>query len=360
MLQQKRAAQVGKRSGLGPAPGGSGAGLSLSNRKGKVAKNGGGVGLDRLSVFFPVTGFEPLDAGWDRVASRSLGPSKARAQTRSASIDVGGGVAVFVGVEEHPELPYVVGKVECNPSRMLDPDGWGLAPLDCLPEILPMMAAAARELMSFEVDTDDVKVARADVARDFEVRDPDAYQRALSALPRPYAKRHSMNADPSRNNALTLTVGNNSGLVRGYNKSAESHGAAPEGTLRVECEARKAWLRRLADIRSVEDLTPEKLMRLFEDRWQWSGMGLEVSALDDVIGRLLSLDLSASVRARVIGELVMMASGHSHPMSNSTRSRLNKAIREAGVVVEPGCLSGGGSVVSRLDWETGTEVVRVA
>ena len=102
---------------------------SPSNREGTTPKFGVSqvrAGVDRFSFSFPVDWAEGDEGAWERISTVHPGlPSEQT--TRSAREG-----PFFVSVQSlPPEAPYpAMGKVEYNPSRVVDPEGWELVPVD--------------------------------------------------------------------------------------------------------------------------------------------------------------------------------------------------------------------------------------
>lgn len=336
---------------------------SPSNRKGlcPLGVHPPLIGLDRLSLSFRCADFNRSDSQWDGY-SRKRRP-EGFCETFSKSERVGG-VNVFVSVQEVPEAKAGRwwGKVEANPSRVVDPDGVGLAGVDQLPAVLDVMALAAGIEMSPAEPVEDWRVKRLDLARDFEdVEDPGRMIRGLGPVHRPYARLNMIHADPQRNRAETLMVGSGAGVVRLYNKHTESKGRAAEGTVRWEVEARKDWCQKNGDIGRVRDLTDEKTRQLAVERWEWSQMGVEVASS---VGRLVRATARSGLteRERVffVGWLMCEAGGQPvRGLSRMTETKYRKLQRDLGIAA-PMDLTSAVEVVSRLDWESGRELLRVA
>jgi hypothetical protein len=269
-------------------------------------------------------------------------------------------VPVFVGVQELPGNAGTWGKIECNPARLLDPEGASLCDVRSLPTALTLAWKAASQLLEPVCGIGDARVKRLDVARDFcEVERPDFFVRGLLGVKRPWARRSFTYSDPSRNCAETLAVGSGVGMVRLYDKHQET-AKAPEGTLRWEVEARSAWLARLASIRTVEDINSESVAALAADRWDWSAMGVEVSAAQRVIEKVKRSGLSPAKQRSLLGHLMLVAAGERSELGKNQVTEYNRLQRDLGIVISPDMLGSSGGFVARLDWDSGREVIRAA
>jgi len=195
------------------------------------------VGLDRLSVSFPIWAYEASPEAWDRRAIASVGPD-AEVRSLMGSVKVAG-VRVMVGMQERyfeGVLQQRTGKIEFNPSRIVDPEGCSLATLQEASETFPVIVQAAEQLVCAEADVPDYRVTRLDVARDFHgVDEPSTLIRGLASLHRPYARKNLIHADPKKNGAQTIVVGGKQSSVRLYDKAEETKGRdkpAEPGTVR--------------------------------------------------------------------------------------------------------------------------------
>ncbi len=346
---------------------------------------GPGLGLDRLSLVFPLVR-EPGHPELSRTEPAQLpghlerGPAAYRGavpvewaeDARGARVPL---VSVWVSAACLGGEWY--GKVEANPSRLLDPEGCSVAPLESLHDCAERMVTAGSELVSPRVDWDEARVSRVDVARRFHgVRSPGFYVRGLLNIKRPYARRSYVYADPARLSAETLAVGSGAGMVRLYDEHA-AHAAqgSPEGSLRWEVEARGDWLARGARELTVGRLDAVRLRRLAEQRWEWSGMWREVRATVDVVEaverlvcrhprgergrRVCGCDgLTRAVADRLLGQMVREALSVAGRQSRTTDADYESLKRRLGIVPSADLFAGGTtvSVAGRLDWESGTEL----
>jgi hypothetical protein len=207
----------------------------------------------------------------------------------------------------------------------------------------------------------DLNVKRVDLTRDFECERPDFYLRGLGPVKRPWARRNLVHFDPSRNGAQTLMVGSGAGVVRLYDKCAETEGAAPEGTLRWEAECRSGWATNYGGICKVSDLhDAKKSAALAANRWEWSAMGVEVSARSRVIEKVQRSGLSPAKQRGFLGWLVMSAEGITSPMGYETSAEYSRLARQLGVSLGTEALGESTGFVGRLDWDTGREVLHAA
>lgn len=310
------------------------------------------MGIDRLSFSFPITAHDESDV-WD-TDTRS-------GTTRRLAVSFGRREAqVYLGVAQLGTGAWW-GKVECNPSRLRDPAGCSLLPLQELPLAAGAMWVAASRVMTPAVDIQNARVKRLDVARDFRgVSLPSVYVRGLAGIRRPYAKRLSVHADPARNSAETLTVGSGAGMVRLYDQheAYASKGAEP-GSVRWELEARSGWLERVG-VERLGDLSVGAVESLARYRWEWSGMGSEVTGVAgviDAVDRDVALGRMGDREANAfLGRLLRQSLGTAGPVSRATEFRDAAHARRLGVRPSSDLLDREVRVVGRLDYDSGREI----
>lgn len=334
--------------------------LSLSNRRENRKVTFTALGLDRLSLSFAVDSFEPDPRAWDMRQERFVYGEESSVLL-SARVKICEGVMAFVGVKTFG-ASGARAKVEFNPARVSDPDGVSLASVEETLGASAAALAAARDLVLPESPGDlaSFMVKRVDVARDFsDVLNPSGLIRGLAPIRRKYAKKNLVHADPARNGAQTLLVGNGTGATRLYDKCAESVGKAAPGTLRWEAECRTGWAWRYGGIASLADLSDNAVLRLAADRWEWSGMSVEVSSVAGVVDVLARSELTEREQCMFLGWLVGRSSAHGYRPSAPTERKFHRLQRQLGLSIGPESLQGV-TVSSRLDWESGTEVCCVA
>jgi hypothetical protein len=268
-------------------------------------------------------------------------------------------VSVFVGARQVAGEWW--GKVEGNPSRLLDPEGCSLAPLDAFEGAVETMAAAAESVTRSREDVDSWRLRRVDLARDFSgIRDVGWLIAGLDGRRRKYARRQFVYNDPQRGAAETLFVGSRSGGARLYDQHAAyaEKGAEP-GAMRWEVEARGDWLGR-AGMSTVTRWTKDRAAAMAAERWDWSEMGATVQAPVDAIelvrAALTTGDLKSPGTAyALLGFLLVERDSRTLPSSDRTVRRLRAKARDLGVYLEPGDTPEV-QVARRLDLAAGREV----
>jgi hypothetical protein len=327
------------------------------------AKKAQVVGVDRISVSYPVgrAGFDRESEDWARREQVRGGVERF-----SGYFEIGPRCTAFVGVEDRPDRDTAFVKIECNPSRLVDPDGWSVAPAAaasmCVGEVLSLVGG---ELVALPVEgLGSLRLRRLDAARDFgEVEVPGQLIRGLAPIPRAWARLNLVHADPSKNRAQTLMVGSRtSGVARLYDKHQESEGRAPVGSVRFEAECRRAWCHKYGGMERLGDVNNGSVAMLARERWEWSGMGSEIFCSGVALLEALDLaGLSPAKKRAFVGWLLEQSVGVPSPIGKQAASDYRRIQRQLGIVAaDMFGGQGGKQVFSRLDFDSGTEVRRVA
>jgi len=337
--------------------------------EGKLLRISKVIGCDRVSLSFPVAAFNPEPTAWNSITTNRPGTvtvdprgvvvDDQSDETRTASIEVEG-QQVFCGLRYIKGAQRWYGKVEVNPARIGDPDGWeskGFAhAVDAMTAVVDQVAT---ELMAPDIaDAGQARVKRLDVCRDFQVPRPEFFIRGLGPVSRPWSKRNLVHFDPAKKGAQTLMVGSGQGVVRLYDKNAETGGKAGEGALRWEAQMRSGWCENYGGVERLSDLADDaKVVELTMNRWDWSAMGVEVSARQRVIEEVQRSDLSQREQVSFLGWLMLQAEGIASPMSSSTLAKYRRLTRELGVVLGPENVDQATQFTARLDFIEGREVL---
>lgn len=340
-------------------------------------------GCDRLSVSFPVSDF--AGSSTDDISQtpwNSGGSTRDGLRRRNGAVEVRG-VPCFVGFADVPwrddrdnMCTRMYGKVEFNPSRLLDPEGASLAPFEDVAGLAAEVLDAAERLVTMDCRPGEARVKRVDVAVDVSCKTGgvEFYLAGLSKVRPAWARERRLWQDPERNHAQSLWVGSGAGGVRAYDKHAEKPALVRPGMLRVEAECRADWAEQYGGLKLVDDLEAGRLEKLLRNRWDWGGMGTPVSATDLVIDRLLRSSnplllmpdgrQSSAKVSRVLGDIILASRRTMPNMSNDRRSAFNALVAELGVPIndgpvqtKPADLVG---FVGRLDYDSGAERIEAA
>jgi hypothetical protein len=334
-----------------------------------------GVGCDRLSLSFPLAAFDP--SAFDRASlerdaiSETVEVGSWLGHIRPGPGTKYSGAAVTIGARKVAGAWW--GKVEANPSRFVDPAGCGLLPLHLADRAVEAMADVVWSRgMVPALDTEDWRVKRLDLARDFtDVAAPEFFIRGLEPLPRKYARRKGVWSDVDCGSAQTLHVGSGAGMARLYDQfAAYADKGAVRGDVRAEFEFRDGWLGG-AGVVTVSDLDQRRCEDLVGQRWPWSRFGEVVTGKSNVlhaVDRLVRAggyvddagEFRPVTRARArsfLGYLWEQSAGASWGASNDAHYEYERIARHLGV--RPCADLLGASDVdyaARLDFEVGREV----
>ncbi len=338
--------------------------LSLLSHTESIAE----LGIDHLTVQFLVDDFDSSEGSWDwssRYPSKRHNDGSFLRESYSRRVEIvpGAEALVKVSVRKVGLNSFMsFGFIEFNPARVVNSQGYGLATVeDTLGALTDAVKASTCVLTPVNSDEwTSYKIRRIDVARDFHgVRFPSALIRGLAPIHRKSSRVNAVYSDPLSAGAQTLIVGTQkSGLVRLYDKSAQTKGAVEPGTVRWEVQARQEWATRYGGLQTIEDLALRGIHDLARNRWEWSAMGSEVTSIAGMVSAVLSLGLKEHQATTFVGYLVRQAAFCPWILSPSPAKKYRDLQGDLGIVVTAGAID---SLLfsSRLDWESSTEIVSV-
>jgi ParB-like chromosome segregation protein Spo0J len=319
------------------------------------------AGVDWLALSFPVKGYDPK--AWDHSEQiiRDKGVGSRRTDKGGKRMWAHRPVrrsAVSISLTQVEERGVLAGRVEFNPARVIDPEGYSPCPysnlMGTLAEVLPLV----QRCLDVGLPPEEWRVARVDVARDFHVRSPRTFIEGLRGVRPRYRPQVNLRG---RGDGMTLELRTrSSGMVRLYDKHEQSEGLAPPGTLRFEVEARgsRGWAERYGGIKVARDLTPGRLDDLLADRWEWTGFGSWVggTGVAQALESMKGLGVSPSRRQAFLGWFIEVSLGGDDSLSHTRQAEYNRFLRQLGIVPTFPALSAAGPM-RRLDLQTGREVV---
>ncbi|MFZ0250617.1 MAG: hypothetical protein WAL61_11790 [Acidimicrobiales bacterium] len=231
-------------------------------------------------------------------------------------------------------------------------------------ELLRGLVAEADEYCDRKVPFERAEVVRMDAVRDFQgVHHAAELLQGLANTPRPAVQKVKLHQDPERCSAETLTVGPKAWKMTGYDKHVESAGLAPEGQLRTETRLHREQL--LSEharkggymMGHVADINSEKVERLHRGRFELACFDREVVGVASVAAAVFGSGLTVK-RQRDLWAFLTMP-GAAERMSKNARTEYRRLAKELGVT--PSAASEElPDMRVRLDYESGTEVCRVA
>lgn len=209
------------------------------------------------------------------------------------------------------------------------------------------------------------KIVRVDPVRDFDgVHHVPELLNGLAAVPRPVVQKVRRFADAERNRAESLRVGPKAWASQLYDKCAETNGEASPGRLRYEgrfhaAQLESQWARKSGVcMRLLCDLTEEKVRALTMASFERVGFGREVVGKASVAEAVFG-DNGLSPRVQASLWAYLTAPGMAGRMHRETSAKYRRLAEGLGVTMAA-AQEEAADVVVRLDFETGTEVLRVA
>jgi hypothetical protein len=312
-------------------------------------------GIDKLRLAFPIR--DPLFKSSKWVLNTHDGPSGAVAH--SGHLEVSRRSHDFQ-INVYRSYGSWMCSFEFNPARIVDPDGYGLCHPEDLADVIDEVTETVRSHVAPILPNDCFTVRRLDIARNFQgVDQPARYLLGLRPVARPYATRESLWFD--KGVPATLWAGLKSGdTVKLYDKHLQAPQLTPSGTVRVEVQALQGWCKRYGGIERVEDLTPENIDILFDNRTDWMGLKREVMTVESAIDKILQIE-GMDVRTKLgLLEYASAVRRGTDPLLTVKASALTKykqILKDLGIA--PYLDVDFDRATFRLDFESGTEV-RVA
>jgi hypothetical protein len=261
-------------------------------------------------------------------------------------------------------------RVEFNPSRVLTPKGREL----CLPEVLPKLVGLVLDEIrhaawpTFDAVTaegeiirgvgweEQVLIRRLDVARNFDVVDPEPVKLALEQKQPKYGKQQAKHSSAWGGWSITNTAPK-SGKDTFYDKGAElaldsSRGASVMGDerlLRFETVMKEPRLKAFG-LKTLDRVTVEACWSALSSRWKATQWGTPISLGGDLCTVLRSLPYAD--RAALAGYLFLKSVGADEGITSSRERRMRKIARDLGLT--PGLpLDALGEPSAYLDLSTG-------
>jgi hypothetical protein len=211
------------------------------------------------------------------------------------------------------------------------------------------------------------RIVRMDPVRDFDnVSQIGPLLDGLAGVPG-RDKRHKVRRfqDSERNAAESLRVGPKAWGNQLYDKWAETLGKAPKGQLRMEGRLHREqltseWAKGLrAIMRQVGDVTAEKVERTSRALFERSGFDREVAGVAAAAERVFSLEDVRPIEQAMLWAF-LTAPGFAASMGKDSRRKYRLLSEHVGLVVGQVLDAEAPPLMVRLDYDEGTEVLRVA
>lgn len=250
------------------------------------------------------------------------------------------------------------GSIDCNPARILDPEGYSPCPVERLHVALDELWAAVSKVCDPSCSLAEAKVTRLDYAVDFfGVARPGFYLLGLRPLHRSHGRRNVLYTDSRSGLPSALYLGGKRDKVVLYDRHIKADPPVPGGTMRLEVRAYRAWLKRYSGIRNYADITEDRVEELAENRFNWSMAGREVVDLETAVKRVVRAELSYHDRVNLLDHLISLAEGDASARCDRTRTKYERMAERLGIVLSPEALQDSILLGSgRLDFVRGVEV----
>lgn len=324
--------------------------------EGKVPINRDSGRLDTVGFAFRIS--SSFDVVGTTMTVMGLGTDEERRSYRR-KLDGGGFAAMGMG-----------GKcwVEASLPKRLDGENVVAVSVGDGLEVMREMYAEAVQFCKPVFEGEDFElseVVRLDAVLDFQgVHHSGELLSGLANTPRPGVQKVKLFQDPERNKADTLTVGPKAWHMTGYDKHQESKGVAPEGQLRTETRLHKVQLtsdrakREGYTMRHIGDMTSGKVEQAHRSTFELACFDREVVGVASVASAIQTAEWLSDVKKMRLWTYLTMP-GAARMMSKNHVTEYRRLARELGVTpqVAIGELP---DIRVRLDYESGTEVCRVA
>jgi hypothetical protein len=312
--------------------------------------------IDTLGLSWPV---EPeFHSIGGRVSIRNFG-EPGEATTVSHALPGGGFLALGIGGKAWGEASL--------PKRL---DGSNVSALS-VPDALEVARGLYREARGFCEPRDDGKrfelceIVRLDAVRDFDgVHHAPELLNGLAAVPRSTTQKVRRWADAERNRAETLRVGPKAWGSTLYDKHAESPRDAEPGRVRYEGRFHREqlaseWARKHRFVmRVIADIEEDKVQALTRTSFERVAFDREVVGRASVAEAVFGCE-RLSRRMQVELWCFLTAPGFNDKRSRTTVAKYRRLAAELGVTVAA-AEEESADVMVRLDFEAGSEVLRVA
>lgn len=328
-----------------------------------------GMGIDKIRISFPIDDFEDDDYIWTRNRWKQSG-SYDWGDTRHTPIALTPRACLYLSVYRNPHTRQLGASLEFNPSRMIDPNGYGLCDLTDLTYTIGFAWDIASELVTPTCRFGEAKLRRLDVARDGSCSNPAMYVDGLSRVHAPYATKRHIEVNPGSCKPGTLGVGGSTtGHIRFYDKYMSKPSKAAPGDFRFEVQANEGWLENPGNMQTVADLSPDSAKALLVNRWNWAGMSTPIMTKDQWIHVVLAAEIfkasgdpmTEAQKLRFIGYYsALFAGGNVKEPASALKADYRRAIRQLGIFSSSEEGAPKLTAVRHLDFVSGTEVVRAS
>lgn len=308
-------------------------------------------GLDRLSITFPIEGARGSARCWKKDPEQEPGNHR-RFLWDSLVCEPTPGFKVHVS-HGYQRGGQRIGRVDCNPAWLFDPGGCHPMPVEDVPFVLDVLDVLVDEHLVKSCSVHDGNFTRIDWAADIATISPSLHLEAFCR--RPGLRRGEAVARYEGGACTYVTAENGRYRLTVYDKSVQTNGLVPPGTLRCEVRLTRDGLRS-GHLRPVAEFNAETVRATAHRRYQENGLHLPVyvRGVRYLKERLLA-DGWSEVRIRAFcGHLLQLSEGVLDRLSKGTAAAYRAAIRRYGIAFDGGtdldaALDSGGYRVLNLD-----------
>lgn len=290
------------------------------------------IGIDRISIAYPVTDTSTRTHHWDADKIRSrVGRTKSTLSARFQTSNFGLR-GLHVTRTDHPG--GIRCRIDITPSLLLgQPDNTLLLSDSQVRSLLGHAVLDVYNSVGLEpqASQSDIRITRLDISRNLVVDDPRDVTRFLEGLAE-FHPKYARSIQVFRNAAgvTSVKMGRTVRSVTVYDKHLQSKGAVPKGTVRWEARLRHEALEGLGMDR-VGVLTITALRHARFRMWMWSGMTHSIVGPQGFVTRLEDAvranKITIQTATRLAGSLFIDPA----LLSASTRSRNRRQLRRLGI-----------------------------
>jgi len=243
-------------------------------------------------------------------------------------------------------------RMEFNPARILDPDGYSLASPSSLSRVTKMLIEeyfleSEDSLPVFLVDQDGsilvdhwpdnwesaIRIGRLDVSADFDITQDWFHEGLLTEIQSKYSKGSCLINNHGTPNTWTSVYSNRDGYPKFYNKTNELKKKGkdtPNVIHRFEYRLEKKSLRKL-HIHNLGDIRQDKFEQALRFGWEYSNLGNTIYEPNGWIKEIVAESESVSDPLELIGYLLLSELGMDIQLDKDRKAKLTAGALTIGI-----------------------------
>ena len=240
-------------------------------------------------------------------------------------------------------------RMEFNPARMIDPDGYSLANPKAIAGLirnlieeyflesedsLPFFLVDENGVVEIEVWPNDwtskIRIGRLDISMDFHIDNEWFHEGLLLDHQAKYSKGSSLINNKSVTNTWSSIYTHRDGFPKFYNKSNEIKRRglqAPAGIHRFEYRLEKKSLQRL-HIHNLGDINQTKFEAALRHGWEYSNLSEPIYDPEDWMQRIQDSGETTPNPSELVGFLLLNEKGMETRLSKSEKKQLTRIALE--------------------------------